>query len=449
MHLLAFSHFCSICNMQVMSDISRANVAKALLQSLSSAGVKWIRFVITDASNQIRSKAINITARQVEDNPEMILDGAMVVTCINGLFTHVDGIAYGTSVGSELMMPNLGTLHVLPYHPSHAAMYCTNFAAPDKISDLCPRAFLEKQINSARAARIHFAVGVEIEFILMKDGDPTSIRNFMDDIKFNASAEFIDQVVDMLKAQRNACLPIEIIHSECDSGQNEIVVRYSWNPMETADSIITIRRTIHAVAEQHGYRATFLPKPIPDTTGSGMHLHLSFSDADDGESKLGGDKEYGLSDTGSNMIMGVVKHLPALMAITQPTQNSYERMKPGSWSGHKQSWAIEDKESAVRVCKDFSTQSHDNIEFKVCDATANPYLAIGSLLAAALDGINNKLQLCPPGEGDELPNNLTDCLVNLRQSQFFKDAMGTALFDCFVAIKDSDSKLADKDVDVY
>ena len=432
-----------------MSDISRGKVAKALLQSLSSAGVKWIRFVITDVSNQIRSKVINITTREVEENPEMIVHGAMVVTCINGLFTHMDGIAYGTSVGSELMIPNLETLHILPYHPSHATMYCTNYSAPGKTSELCSRAFLEKQINAARSAGIYFTVGVEIEFILMRDGKPINLRNFMDDTKLDASADFLDQVVDMLKAQKNACLPIELIHAESGSGQYEIVVRYGWNPMETADSIITIRRTIHAVAKQHGYRATFLPKPILDTTGSGMHLHLSFSDADHGENKLGGDNEYGLSDIGSNMIMGVVKHLPALVAITQPTQNSYQRMKVGYWTGHKQSWAIEDKESAVRVCKDFSTQSLTNIELKVCDATANPYLAIGSLLAAALYGINNKLQLCPPGEGEELPNTLTDCLVNLRKSQFFKDAMGTALFDCFAAIKESDSKLYVEDVDVY
>ena len=124
-------------------------------------------------------------------------------------------------------------------------------------------------------------------------------------------------------------------------------------------------------------------------------------------------------------------------------------MKPGSWSGHKQSWSIEDKESAVRVCKDFFTQALTNIELKACDGTANPYLAIGSLLAAALDGINNKLQLCPPGEGDKLPNSLADSLNNLRQSQFFKNTMGTALFDCFLDIKESDSKLDVKDVDVY
>ena len=127
-----------------MSDISRGKVAKALLQSLNCAGVKLIRFVITDASNQIRSKVINITTREVEENPEIILHGVMVPTCINGLFTHGNGIAHGTAVGTELIMPNLETLNVLPYLPSHAAMYCTNFTAPDKISDLCSRAFLEK-----------------------------------------------------------------------------------------------------------------------------------------------------------------------------------------------------------------------------------------------------------------------------------------------------------------
>ena len=78
---------------------------------------------------------------------------------------------------------------------------------------------------------MYFAVGVEIEFILLKDGRPTTLRNFMDDTKFNASTEFMGQVVDMLKAQKNACVPIELIHAQAGSGQNEIVVRYSWNPM--------------------------------------------------------------------------------------------------------------------------------------------------------------------------------------------------------------------------
>lgn len=432
-----------------MTDLSPAKIGKALHQSLRAAGVKWIRYVVTDVSNQLRCKAIDITTRQIEENPELILHGAMTPTCINGLNTHLDSIAYGSASESELMMPNVETLHVLPYAPTHATMYCTNFFAPGQVSDLCTRAFLQKQISLAQAAGIYFTVGVEIEFILTKNGEPISTRNFMDEVKLNDGQDFVDEVVDMLKAQRNACSTIEIIHAESGHGQYELVVKYSWNPIEIADSVITIRRTIHAVAKQHGYKATFLPKPILDTTGSGMHLHLSFSDAFHGENKLAGDNKHGLSEVASSMIMGVVKHLPALVAITQPTPNSYQRMKAGCWTGHKQSWAIEDKESAVRVCKDFSSQLLTNMELKVCDGTANPYLAIGALLAAALDGIKNKLDLCEPRVGDELPNNLTDCLHNLKESRFFKETMGDKLFDCFVAIKECDDKNPVKNKDVY
>ena len=404
-----------------MSDTSKAKVAKALLQTLSSVGVKWIRFVITDVSNQIRSKVINITTREIEENPEIILRGAMITTWVNEL-ASMDGIDYGTSAGSELMIPNLETLHVLPYHPSHAAMYCTNYSAPDK-TELCSRAFLEKQINAARETGIYFTVGVEIEFKLMKGGTT------LDD-----SADFLDQVVDMLKAQKNACLPLKLIYAESGSGQNKIVVRYSWNPMETADSIITIRRTIHAVANQHGYCATFKLESNFDTVGSSMHLHLSFSDTDHGENKLGGksDSKYGLSDTGFNITMGVIKHLPALVAITRTYRTDSEEC----WGRE-----LEDKKPAVRLCKDFSTQSPTNIELKVCDANANPYLSIGSLLAAALDGIKNPPNEFPHEKGTKLENDLEKCADNLAASNFFENAMGTALFKLFVAIKKRDATI--------
>jgi len=154
--------------------------------------------------------------------------------------------------------------------------------------------------------------------------------------------------------------------------------------------------------------ATLAPKPWADQAGSGAHLHWSIWDADHARNLLAGDGPAGLSDLARHAIAGVVAHLPGLLALTTPSTNSFRRLQPHYWSSAYTAWGIENREAAVRVPSRYwdDEAASTNLELKASDNSNNPYIALGGVIAAVLDGIERGLD---PGEPvDEDPGNLTD-----------------------------------------
>jgi glutamine synthetase len=205
---------------------------------------------------------------------------------------------------------------------------------------------------------------------------------------------------------------------------------------------------VHAVAQKHGLRASFLPKIFPDKTGNGCHLHLSlWQDTTNILSDEGG--TYGLSNCARQFMAGIVSHLPAVMALTTPIPNSYRRIQPSTWSGAFQCWGFDNKEAAVRV-----VVGRDHVithfELKTVDASSNPYLAFGAILAAGLDGIERRLELGAPIQLDPsnlspsereklnvvpLPSSASDALGLLESDQVIVTALGKQLARAYIGVK--------------
>ena len=206
------------------------------------------------------------------------------------------------------------------------------------------------------------------------------------------NAALMVEMVGALEAQ--GMVPEQAIN-EYGAGQQEISIRHT-DALGAADNQMKFRDTVRGVALRHGLLASFAPKPFPEQIGSGAHVHFSLWDGEgDGARSVLYDKSAprGLSAIGRHFIAGVTEHLPALVALTAPSYNSYSRLVPSAWASATTAWGFDNKEAALRVCSPFYQREEQsyNVEFKTVDASSNPYLALGALIACGLDGIEREL----------------------------------------------------------
>jgi len=197
--------------------------------------------------------------------------------------------------------------------------------------------------------------------------------------------------------------------------------------------------------------ASFAPKPFADQAGSGCHVHMSLWNGDR-NAMYDPSGELGLSRQGRSFVAGVLSHLPALLALTCPSVNSYLRLAPNMWSSAYTCWGPDNREAAVRVASPFKgrVEATTNIEIKAVDGSSNPYLALGALLAAGFDGVEHGLD---PGEPlstnphalDEAereqrgirryPTTLGEALSELEHDEALRGALGTARAHEFIAVR--------------
>ncbi|MDQ2943929.1 MAG: glutamine synthetase, partial [Candidatus Dormibacteraeota bacterium] len=238
-------------------------------------------------------------------------------------------------------------------------------------------------------------------------------------------------------------------------GQQELSIKPA-PALAAADRHIHYKETVRAVALRRGLYALFAPKPWLEQAGNGCHLHFS-GWSKDGKTNRFYDqgKEYGLSSVARQFMAGVLDHLPALVALTCASVNSYRRLQPQTWASAYRVWGPDNREGALRVAS--PTRSREaqstNVELKASDSSSNPYLALGGVIAAGLDGIDRRLELSPPattdphlmsdGErraihADRLPQSLQEAVGHLQADRVLMDALGERLAGSYIAVKEAD-----------
>jgi glutamine synthetase len=359
-------------------------------------------------------------------------------------------------VGEIRLMPDLETFALLPYVPKSARLYCDLATLEGEPWEACPRSFLQRMTERAGAAGVVLRAAFENEFTLARrEGDryvPLDRSPCFSTIGMNSAAPVMIELIEALTAQ--GVYP-EQYYAELGPGQQELPVRFA-DALRAADNQLTVRETARGVAWRHGLLASFAPKPFPDQAGNGSHIHFSLWRLKDGKNHFhDAEGRYGLSEGGYAFIGGVLAHLPGLVALTAPTVNSYRRLQPRFWSSAYTAWGPDNREAAVRIPskrRGLEMES-TNLELKPCDPSNNPYLALGGLLAAGLDGMARKLDPGEPTLVDpdtlsapdrerrgirRLPASLGEALDALERDAVLMDALGPVLGREYLAVKRSE-----------
>ena len=432
-------------------------MSQDLIQSLQSAGVKFLRLVFCDNANIIRGKAIHLDI--LRNNLDFPLSITIAQQAIPVMY---DGVVTPTGlspVAEAWLTPDWQTLQILPYAPTHARVMA-NIVYENKPWFLCPRQILRGAIASAKELGIEIKAAFENEFTLLKNNSDSLIPNdrtvFASTFSMDQNYQIIDDITESLLGQG---MTVERYYPESANGQQEISIKYD-EPLRCADHQIMFREAIHAVANKHNLKASFMPKIFSEQAGNGCHLHLSLWKQ--GKNITGTGKRRELSTETKHFMAGVLAHLPALMAFTTPCTNSYRRLQPHCWSGAFTAWGFDNREAAIRVPTNPISNSVTHVELKTTDASANPYLALSAVIYAGVDGLRRKLAL--PDEvnvdpallSDEektkksvqrLPSNLKEAIDKCRQDQELITALGKDFIKVFLAIRDAEWQ-AMKDFDL-
>jgi glutamine synthetase len=434
-----------------------AAAANAAVLRAENDQLELVRFLYADHGGIIRGKAA--TRQFLGDR---ITSGightvAMMAMSMLDALQPVEGMG---PVGETRLIPDPATLVPLAYAPGAGAMLADQVRSDGQPWDGCARTFLKQAIAALAGAGYAMSAAFEPEFTLgRRVADPGGgLDRFVpvDDslcysgTGFNVSHDYVMDLVAALRAQD---LQVEHVYPELGHGQQEVVIRHA-PALRAADNHVLYRETVRGVALRHGLWASLAPKPIPDQAGNGTHLHASLTDLATGQQAFTDPAgRYGLSSTGYHFIGGLLAHLPALVALTCGSVNSYRRLQPQFWSSAFVAYGADNREAAVRICSPLAGGSV-NLELKPSDSTGNPYLALGAFIHAGLDGLARKLDPGEPVNVDpatlsdsersslgvrRLPETLADALDELEADRFLMDALGPLRSRAYLAVKRSEA----------
>ena len=349
-----------------------------------------------------------------------------------------------------LAIPDPTSVVQLPWKPE-VAWVAANCVMEDQLVGQAPRNVLQKQIDSASKMGLRIKTGVEAEFFLLNsDGSQisdeldTAIKPCYDQQAIMRRYDVIAEICDyMLEMGWN---PYQNDHEDAN-GQFEMNWEYD-DVLKTADKHSFFKFMTKSVAEKHGLRATFMPKPIESLTGNGCHSHISAWDETEKVNKFADDKkELGLSDIGLHFLGGIMRHATSLTAITNPTVNSYKRINAPStssgatWAPNTATWSGNNRTHMVRV------PGPGRFELRLPDGAANPYLLQAAIMAAGIDGVINKID---PGKrldidmykeghkvenATQLPLNLLDALRVFDSNTILKESLGNDFSKAYISLK--------------
>lgn len=278
--------------------------------------------------------------------------------------------------------------------------------------ECCPRDFLRRALAALeQAAAVTLVSAFEHEFTYSGVEDQPGAPYSLD--AFRRQGVFGEVLAAALRA---AGAEPDSFMAEFGARQFEIVVEAAGG-MRAADRAVVVREMVRASAQRLGQRASFAPILDPAGVGNGVHIHFSFRDRDGGPALYDAAHPLGLSVLGQRFAAGVLQHLPALCAITAPSAVSYIRLRPNRWAPTHATLERQDRGAALRICPVLALPGSDpgrqfNLEYRVADAAASPYLALGALVWAGVDGIRKEMSL--PEAGPPLPASLGEALDALE-----------------------------------
>ena len=428
---------------------------REIVAQAEASGLRLVRFLYCDNDGIIRGKAAGIANLKERLETGIGLTVAMQAFTMLDHLASVDGMG---PVGEIRLVPDPSTFTVAPYAPHTGTVLVDMQTLDGQPYAADGRGFLKRMI--ARAADDHdlsLVAAFEPEWSLaIKNGgdlfSPVDDSGCFTSTGMNIAAPVIDEIVAALESQG---LTVEQYYAELGWGQQELSIRHA-PALQAADNHIIYRETVRGVALRHGRYASFAPKPWADQAGNGCHLHFSGWNTDLSVNRFyDGSAQYSISTLARQFTAGILDHLPALVALTCASVNSYRRLQPQMWASAFRAWGPDNREGALRVASPFKGHEAEstNVELKSSDSSANPYVSLGGVIAAGLDGIERQLMLPPPVTvgpynlddkerqaigADRLPQSLKEAITNLKRDTMLTDALGERLATSYIAVKELD-----------
>ncbi len=424
---------------------------------LRERGVRAVALVLVDNGGIARMKCVSIDRLQRASERGVGWSEVWGLSLADDSFAH-DPDLYSPS-GEVRLRADLGAAAPVGGAPGWGWAPIDHHEQSGEPWAGCQRAFLRRTVERASSRGIELMAAWELEFTVGSDGPqgfvPLHTGPGYGAATFDLTCDFMLRLLDGLA---ESGLDPEQVHPEYADGQMEVSLA-PRDPLGACDRSILARHVVRAVAGHAGWRASFSPRVVAGSVGNGTHVHVS--PWRDGDNLLaGGSGPEGLRPEGEAFVAGMLEHLPALTAIGAPSPVSYERLQPSHWAGVYACWGNENREAALRLegAGGPHAGTGANVEWKSVDGTANPYLALGCLLAAGLDGVERGLSLPPPVDVDpeeltaeerragrivRLPATLADAAEALAASGVLRDAMGPYLHDRVVAVRRTAAEAAD------
>ena len=357
-------------------------------------------------------------------------------------------IAGGISSGLPdiVAVPDLATMHPVPWEPGVAHVIADVYNPDGSPSEENPRTVLRRVVDRFAELGMRPIVAPELEFYVLEpdEGSATGWKRY-GEATGNVYVAGLkgDPENTLLASLRDLAaygLDVVAANHEFSSGQFEINLWHS-EALDAADRAFRFKTAVKELSRRRGKLATFMAKPFNDEGGSGFHVHFSTLDADGKPLFDDPNGADGLSDTARSAIAGVLAHAPALAAISNPTVNSYKRFGPDTLAPWLIDWGLDNRSAMVRIPPERGRASR--MELRLGDASANPYLAVAGLLAAAYLGIRDGL--APPDKlegygydptkADRLPSSLGASLDALEENKDLAAILGPTFVSTFVAYK--------------
>jgi glutamine synthetase len=425
--------------------------AREIAEQAEEAGLRLVRFLWCGNDGTIRAKASGL--RGFEGRLRSGIGLTVAMQAMNGLdqLQSVEGMG---PVGEVRLVPDLATFRILPYAPRTGGVLVDLVGLDREPAPQCPRSFLKRMSDGLAQSGGRLEIAFENEFSLAVPADggfaPVDASLCFSTIGMTASQTYVDALVEALEAQGIA---FEQYYAELGHGQQEISTAHA-PALQAADEQVLVRETIRGVAATRGLVASLAPKPWPDAAGNGGHIHFSLWE--DGRNRFhDASAPDRLSQEARSFVAGVLEHLPGLCGLTAPSFNSYRRIVPQYWAGAFTCWGHDNREAPLRVPSVFAglEEASTNIELKAADASCNPYLAVGGLIAAGLDGLERRLEppdpvevdpsAIPPDELrrlgiDPLPATQAEALERLQEDTVLMEALGAPLAQSYLAVRRSE-----------
>lgn len=415
-----------------------------ILQIVQARGVAYIDLWFTDITGEVKSMTIPASKLAAVLERGAHFDGSAL-----------DGFARQAE-SDMLLVPDPRTFSVLPWSVHgglSARLICSVHTVNGDPFVGDPRTVLMGVVDEARALGYRFVTGIELEFYVFKtDADglpllasPTDRASYFD-MSSVAAQSLRREMMETLSALN---IGVTSAHSEIGSGQHEIDLAHG-DALVMADNVLTARVALKQVAARHGLYCTFMPRPLAEQPGSGMHIHQSLHDVETGKSAFADpDDEYGLSQAARSFLAGQLDHARAMCAVLAPLVNSYKRLGTSIEAPVQVTWAHINRGALIRVPgTSTGTDPSTRLELRCPDPSANPYLATAVMLAAGLDGMRRRLPLPEPLEetfavkrprvADILPRSLGEALDNLEQDDLLLHTLGPYVSDRYIEAKRSE-----------